>query len=47
MCTRGDWFAMYEIGICDDQIAVCDMIRQRVADFLLKRDLNEKVEKNM
>ena len=43
MCTRGDWFAMYEIGICDDQIAVCDMIRQRVADFLLKRDIESRI----
>ncbi|MDD3140916.1 MAG: LytTR family DNA-binding domain-containing protein [Lachnospiraceae bacterium] len=34
---------MYEIGICDDQIGVCDMIRQRVADFLLKRDVDNRI----
>ena len=34
---------MYEIGICDDQIAICDMIRQRVADFLLKRDIESRI----
>ena len=34
---------MYEIGICDDQICVCDMIRQRVAEFLLKRDVDCRI----
>ena len=40
---RGGRVAMYEIGICDDQIGVCDMIRQRVADFLLKRDVESRI----
>ena len=40
---RGGWFTMYEIGICDDQKYVCDMIGQRVATFLLKRDIDSRI----
>ena len=34
---------MYEIGICDDQICTCDMIKQRVSEFLLKRDVDSRI----
>ena len=34
---------MYEIGICDDQICTCDMIKQKVSEFLLKRDVDSRI----
>ena len=39
----GGWLAMYEIGICDDQICTCDMIKQKVSEFLLKRDVDSRI----
>lgn len=34
---------MYEIAICDDQLPICQDIRQRVSDILLKRDIDIKI----
>jgi DNA-binding LytR/AlgR family response regulator len=31
---------MYEIGICDDQLPICQDIKQRVTTLLLKRDID-------
>ena len=34
---------MYEIAVCDDQLPICEEIKQMVTELLLKRDIDIKV----
>ncbi|MGB4660002.1 MAG: LytTR family DNA-binding domain-containing protein [Mobilitalea sp.] len=34
---------MYEIAVCDDQLSICEEIKQMVTELLLKRDIDIRV----